>query len=303
VADSEADIYELLAEAQAEPREVDWIVRSCQDRALQDGDEDDTEDALLGRKTANHLREEVLRGDVLFRHTIKVRGRKAKVNCENRGRRQPRQSRTAEVEVRAARVTLRAPWRPDRKLPAVSVNVVLVQEVDPPTNETPVEWILLTSLPIEEVDEVRQVIQYYCVRWMVEVLFRTLKSGCRVQERRFEHVDRFLPCLAVYLIVAWRTLYVCRLGREMPEISCEAIFEPAEWKSVYRVVRRTAPPPEPPTLSEMVRMVAQLGGYVNRKRNDEPGPQTVWLGLQRVHDFALCWQTFGPEAETENILV
>lgn len=292
VADSEADIYELLAEAQTEPREVDWIVRAAQDRALQDGAENGS---------TNHLREQVLSQDVLFTHTIQVRGRKEKVPCSKRSRQQPRKSRTAQVEVRAARVTLRAPWRPDRKLPEVSVNVVLVREINPPANEPPVEWILLTSLPIDDVEQVRTVIQYYCVRWMVEILFRTLKSGCRIEARRFEHADRMLPCLAMYLIVTWRTLYVCRLGREFPDISCEAIFDPAEWKSVYRVVRRQSPPSESPSLAEMVRMVAQLGGYVNRKRTDEPGPQTVWLGLQRMHDIALCWQLFGPEAGTEGI--
>lgn len=183
------------------------------------------------------------------------------------------------------------------------MNVVLVREVDPPEGEPAVEWILLTSLPIDSAAQVRQVIEYYCVRWMIEVFFRTLKSGCRVEDRRFEHLDRFLPCLAVYLIVTWRTLYVCRLGREFPEISCEAVFEPAEWKAVHQVIHRQPPPSTPPTLSTMVRMVAQLGGYVNRKRADEPGPQTVWLGLQRTHDFALCWQAFGPEAEMEASLV
>ncbi len=66
---------------------------------------------------------------------------------------------------------------------------------------------------------------------MIEVFFLTLKSGCRVQQRRFEHAERLLRCLGVYLIVTWRTLFVCRLGREFPQISCEAIFEPAEWKS------------------------------------------------------------------------
>ena len=59
----------------------------------------------------------------------------------------------------------------------------------------------------------------------------------------------------------------------------------------------------PPTLQEMVRLVAQLGGYVNRKRRDEPGPQTVWLGLQRVHDIANCWLIFGPEAKNDELLV
>ncbi|HEY7616059.1 MAG TPA: IS4 family transposase, partial [Terriglobales bacterium] len=129
--------------------------------------------------------------------------------------------------------------------------------------------------------------------------FRTLKMGCRVEERLFEHIDRLLTCLAVYLIVAWRTLYVCRLGRSYPEISCEAVFEPAEWKAVYQVVNRKAPPSKPPGLAEMLRFVGQLGGYVNRKRDDPPGPQTIWIGLQRMHDMALCWQTFGPGAQQE----
>ncbi len=286
VADSEADIYELLAEATTEPHRVDWIVRACQNRAVQREN---------GQETAGkHLREHVLAQPVLCTHTIQVRGRTAKVSCETRGRRQPRQSRQAEMEVRAARVTLRPPWRADRELPAVTVNVVLVREVDPPENDVPVEWLLLTSLPVDEVEQVRQVIQYYCVRWMIEVFFRVLKSGCRVEERRFEHIDRLLPCLAVYMIVAWRTLYVCRLGRGCPDISCEAVFEPAEWKSVWKVIHRTTPPSVPPRLGEMVRLVAQLGGYVNRTRSDPPGPQTIWIGMQRMHDFALCWQLFGP---------
>lgn len=293
VADSEADILEVLAEGMEPPRPVDWIVRSCQDRALVDDLDED-------RAALDYLRAEVLAAPVQYRQTIQVRGREAKVACEDRSRRQPRKSRAAVVEVRAARVTLRAPERAVGQLPDVTVHAVLVTEVAPPADDVAVEWLLLTSLPIDTVDRVRSVVQYYCTRWMVEVFFRVLKSGCRVEARRFERIDRLLPCLAVYLIVAWRTLYVCRLGRSCPEISCEAVFEPAEWQSVYQVVRREPPPKRPPKLQEMVRMVAQLGGYVNRKQVDEPGPQTVWLGLQRLYDIALCWQVFGPGAkETE----
>jgi len=181
----------------------------------------------------------------------------------------------------------------------VTVNAVLVSEADPPPGDEPVEWLLLTSLPVDDVEQVRQVVQFYCVRWMIEVFFRVLKSGCRVEERRFEHIDRLLACLAVYIVAAWRTLYVCRLGRGCPEMSCEAVFEAAEWKSVWKVVQRQDPPRKPPPLGMMVRLVAQLGGYVNRKRTDQPGPQTVWIGLQRMHDFALCWQLFGPEAKNQ----
>ena len=124
VADSEADIYEVLVEGTREPGNSDWIVRAGQNRALlcENGEN-------AGEK---YVRECVLEQPVLFAKTIQVRGRKAKVACETRGRRQPRQSREAEVVARAARVTLRPPWRPDRKLPPVTVNVALVSEVNPP---------------------------------------------------------------------------------------------------------------------------------------------------------------------------
>lgn len=300
VADSEADIFEFLVEGQSESRVSDWLVRACQDRAVL-------------RNAAEHSDETAQTGDlvfaraaaapVLFTNSISVRGRKSLVSCETRSRRQARVSRKAAVEVRATRVTLRPPWRVEGPLPPAEVNVVLVREIDPPAGEEPVEWLLLTSLPIETLEQVREIVGFYCVRWMIEVLFRTLKSGCRVEERRFETIDRQLNCLAVYLIVAWRTLYVCRLGRSLRDADCEVVFEPAEWKAVYRVVCNEPPPSEPPTLRKMVRMVARLGGYVDKPRNDDPGPQTVWLGLQRAHDFALCWQMFGPESENRAELV
>jgi hypothetical protein len=295
VADSEGDIYELLVEGQHKSANLGWIIRGCYDRALAGQCVNAGEDAETGQVSMQRMHEQIMAKPVLFKQHITVRGRKAKVGCDNRGRRQPRQSRIAEVEVRAGRVKLRPPWRPDRKLPDVSVNVVLVREIDPPGDDVPVEWMLLTNLPIAAVGQVRHVIEYYCVRWMIEIAFRTLKSGCRIQQRRFEDVARFEPCLAVYLIVVWRTLYVCYLARVNPQGSCEAAFEPAEWKAVCQIVRCQPPPSEPPTLSEMVAMTAQLGGYVNRKRDDKPGPQTVWLGLQRVHDMARCWKLFGPE--------
>lgn len=293
VADSEADIYEVIAEGMEKPRTAEWIMRSCQDRALVD-------DADEPRAALDYLREELLAAPVLYQQTLKIRGREPKVACEDRGRRQPRKSREAVVEVRSVQVTLRAPQRKEGQLADVTVNAVLVTEVNPPDDDVAVEWLLLTSLPIDTIDQVRLIVQYYCTRWMIEIFFRTLKSGCRVEERRFEDVSRFLPCLAVYLIVTWRVLLVCRLGRSCPEISCEAVFEPGEWRPVYQLVKRKEPPKQPPKLQEMVRIVAQLGGYVNRKRNDEPGPQTVWLGLQRMHDIAWCWEVFGPGARRIN---
>lgn len=313
IADSEADIYELFTEPRgAVP--VHWLIRAAQqDRLLIEtpAAADSPSDSTLSSSaedTANvnqvaatrQIREAALAAPVLFTKPISVRGRRQEISCKTGAREQPRDSRSAQVEVRATTVTLRPPYRVAGPLPAVAVNVVLVREIDPPADDVPVEWLLLTTLPIDDAEQVRQIVQYYAVRFMIEVLFRVLKSGCRVEERRFEHIDRLLPCVAVYLIVAWRTLMVCRLGQSCPDLDCEAVFEPSEWKSVWMAVKRQPPPPTPPKLGIMIRLVAQLGGYVNRPgRKDPPGPQTVWLGLQRARDLAWAWTTFGPGASMQ----
>jgi hypothetical protein len=296
IADSEADIYELFTEPRGE-RPVEWIVRACQDRAVVAAAA--VADAESSTETARHLREAVEKEPALFTQEISVRGRRVKVTCQKRGRNQPRESRQTQVEVRAATVVLRGPWRPGGKLSDITVNVVQVREVTPPAGDMPVEWLLITTLPISTVDEVRAVVAHYTVRFLIEVLFHVLKSGCRVEERRFEHIERMLPCAAIYLIVAWRTLMVCRLGRSCPDLDCEAVFDPAEWKSVWMTVKRKPPPRRPPRLREILPLIAQLGGYVNYPhRKDPPGPQTVWLGLQRMYDLALAWNVFGPGAST-----
>jgi len=282
MADSEADIYELFAEPRGTPS-VHWLIRACQDRAL-------------GTDAGPHLREQVLSTPVLYEVKLGVRGRKAKTTAEDRSRRQNRDSRQATVEVRATTVTLRPPWRCDRQLPAITVNVVLVREPNPPAGEPPVEWMLVTTLPIDTLEHVRTIVEYYCVRWSIEILFRTLKQGCRIEQRRLEDVERVLPCLGLYLIVAWRTLFVCRMGRECPDVDCEAIFEPSEWKAVWTAVHQKKPPKKIPTLAKMVHLIASLGGYVDRPKTD-PGTQTLWIGLQRMYDLAWAWDTFGPGAK------
>jgi hypothetical protein len=280
VADSEADIFEWLAEPRGP---LHWLIRACQDRALQAG--------------GLHLRERVLATPLLYRVDVRIRGRQAVTAVERRGRRQNRESRQATVEVRATTVDLRPAWRFDRQLPASTVQVVLVREPDPPADEEPVEWMLLTTLPIDTPEHVRTIVSYYGTRWSIEVFFRTLKSGCRVERRHFEHVDRVLPCLALYLIVAWRTLLVCRMGRDCPDLDCEAIFEPSEWKAVWSAVHKKKPPKKPPRLAALVHLVAGLGGYVERPKS-EPGTQTLWIGLQRMYDLAWAWDSFGPGAKT-----
>jgi len=80
------------------------------------------------------------------------------------------------------------------------------------------------------------------------------------------------------MIIAWRVLPLTMLGRACPEMSCDVVFAEEEWQAVYLVTERKPPPEQPPALDTMVRMVAGLGRFLNRKRDGFPGPQTIWIG-------------------------
>jgi len=281
IADSEADIYELFAEPRlvGGRRELQLLIRACQNRLLTDSDQ--------------HLLSAVRATDCLYQCTVEISSRKQKSQAQTGKRKTTRDARQATVEIRATAVTLKPPARFDRELPAIPINVVLVEETNPPTGQVAIQWLLLTTLPVNHSMQVQRIVEYYCVRWQIEIYFRTLKSGCRIEERYFERIGRLQNCLAVYVIIAWRILYLCRLGRDCPDLDCEVIFSASEWKAVYTIVCRRPLPEKPPTLNEMVRMVASLGGYVIRAKTN-PGTQTLWLGLQRIHDLSNAWDTFGP---------
>jgi hypothetical protein len=283
VGDSEADIYELFSE----PRElsstkqgkVHLLVRAGQNRITTD------QCKWLEKARATPC---------LYECTTNVSARTASLpKAKKSSRTQSRNARVAKLEVRATTVTLKPPPRPDRKLPEVTVNIVLVEETDPPDGCAPIQWLLVTTLPIDDSNQVEAIVGSYCVRWQIEIYFRTIKSGCRIEERQFETLDRLMNCIAVYSIIAWRIMYLCRLGRDCPDMDCEIVFEPSEWKSVYMTLKHADPPSTPPHLNDIIRMIALLGGYV-RRNSTQPGPQTLWLGLQRVHDLSTAWNVFGP---------
>jgi len=94
----------------------------------------------------------------------------------------------------------------DRTLPAVEITALLASEPAPPTGEAPVEWLLLTNLPVDTPAQALEKIQWYLCRWQIEVYFRILKSGCRIQKLQLEKLERLGPALACYRIVAWRVL-------------------------------------------------------------------------------------------------
>ena len=285
LADSDGDVYEYLLEAQAAPGVVkaSFIIRACQNRALVNPE------AASSSHPMRHLRERVAGTPVLAQRTLEIRKRDAPA-AEDRKRKQAREARTAVVDICAARVRLRGPERPGGKLPDLEVNAVLVLERNPPPGVEPVEWLLLTDLPIDTVEDVLRVVDYYTCRWQIEIYNRILKSGSKVEESQMETAERFEPYLALCMIVAWRVMYVMMLGRDCPDLPCDIALDEDEWQAVYATVKRQPPPPEPPTMQTMVRLIGSLGGWLGRKCDGEPGPKAMWVGMQRMTDLALGWR-------------
>ena len=280
VGDSESDIYDLFAYTLAsEQPNLKILVRAGQRRVTAD-DEDWTEQV---RKTIK-----------IGGQSINVGARTAKIGKGKTARSRSREARTADLEIRKATIELRRPVDCDNRLPStIEVNLVLCEEVSPPEGEDAISWLLVTTLPIDSDEDVQRVIESYCRRWQIEIFFKVLKSGCKIEYRRFENIDRILNCLAFYSVIAWRLMYICHMGRECPDIECEVMFEPSEWKSVYAVLGIEMPKVGCPTLNELIRAIARLGGFVDRPKN-QPGPKTLWTGLQRCYDLSNAWNAFGP---------
>ena len=287
LSDSEGDVYEALLAAVPVPgqRMARFIIRAAQDRCL----------AQRGFKLVATAEAT----PALATLSVRVSRRVANPS-EKRKRKKARPTRQATVTVRAARLRLRGPERPGGRLPDLEVNCVLAREQDPPAGEEAIEWVLLTDLPIDTAEQAVGVVLYYSVRWQAEVFFGVLKGGCQVEQRQLEDPERYKACLAVYLIVAWRVLYLSMRGRRDAEAPCEVVFEPDEWRAAYTMARGEAPR-QVPRLGEMVGVVAELGGYIKRgKGGGPPGPKVIWRGLVRLMDFVAGWRAFGPGRTEEN---
>jgi hypothetical protein len=266
VFDREGDIFGVLHAALAAERPRPLLVRAKADRRLEGAP----------ARLFQHLRRQPVVATLVVRQ----------------GRRGDRAARTATLSVRFAPVTLQAPddWPAAERKP-LHVWAVYAYEDHPPRPAERISWMLLTTVPVATADDAVRMVSWYACRWTIEVLFKVLKSGCKIEERQLETYDRLRRCLAVDLVVAWQILYLTTVGRETPNLLCTVLFEEADWKAVWVFVHQgTKPLPKtPPTLRTMTRMIGQLGGHLGRRRDGEPGAVTLWRGLQRLPDLAAMW--------------
>ena len=134
-----------------------------------------------------------------------------------------------------------------------------------------------------------QIIDWYRARWEIEMYFHVLKSGCRVESLQLRSIEKIERALVLYMVVAWRIASLMRLGRSCPDMDAQVMFEPDEWKAAY-ILNKMPLPPQPPRLNDVVRLVAQLGGFLARKGDGEPGVKTIWEGMQRIFDAVIAME-------------
>ena len=264
--DREGDLYDLFAQALAltgGPR-VHVLVRSRHNRRLQDRE--------------LRLWEAVGRAPLAGQLKVRV------------GRRGEQPARLATLSIRFSPATL-APPRRKASQPTLAVWAIEAREMRPPKGVTPILWRLVTTLPVTCAEEALEKVAWYAQRWQIEVLHKVLKSGCQIEQRQLETAARLERALSVDLVVAWRLLALCKAAREQPDAAVSAWLSQTEWEALCGYVQqRTGPPKPPPTVRQAVRWIAQLGGFMGRKHDGQPGPITLWRGLHRLTDLTAMWQ-------------
>lgn len=251
VADRESDAYEAFMRLGAK---CDFVIRACQARALE-AEEGSVFDAVKG-------------APVLGGFEIGLRARPGQ------------RARTAQLQVRARPVVLRPPWRPDGKLPVLgAINVVEIAETGrTPKGVKPLHWILLTSLPAETFDQAVSIAKIYRKRWLIEEYHKALKTGTGIEESQLETMGRVDALLGISAVLAVRLLAL--KNRRDSDLA----FTPEGDEELYLKIL-TAQGYKPKgrwTEREYLRSVAQMGGFMGRKGDGDPGWQTIWWGMLRL---------------------
>jgi hypothetical protein len=255
LADREADMVEMMRRAQELGNPADWLVRAKHDRCLPGG-----EGAKLWATTTE--------GEPLGAIEFTL------------GARAHRPARKVRQQLWARRVEIS-----DGKRGRLNVTCVVAREVDAPDGAKPVEWRLLTNREAGTREQAAELIDWYRARWEIEIYFHVLKNGCEVETLQLGAVDRLERALALFMVVSWRITYLMRKGRTCPDLDATLFFDADEIHGAHLLAKKKLPT-KAPTVNEVVRLIAQIGGFLARKGDGEPGAKTIWRGLDKVQTAA-----------------
>jgi hypothetical protein len=262
VGDRESDIYELFHEATQDQEGPELLVRADRGRNRQ----------VEGKSLWEKMADEPIAGY-------------QEVEVPARG---SRRRRTAKLAVHYGKVTLNCPA--GKKLPSVDVWAVYVHEVEHSRRvREPLDWLLLTTVETTDFKQACERIQWYARRWNIEVFHRTLKSACRIEDRRLHHADSLKACLLIDMVISWRIYWLTIHGRQTPDIPCDAFLAEHEWQALCAYIHKEVPPVAPP-LGKAILMIGSLGGHLGRKSDPPPGTVCMRKGLDYLHALASMFQ-------------
>lgn len=268
IGDRESDIYELFCVAQEIGTR--FLVRSCVDRL-----------AVDGRTTIAQVMEGV---EPSGTHIVRFRDTSG-------------QQQEACLSVKFATMTVCPPIGKQRDYDSHTLQIIHAQEVNPPDHRAPLVWKLITNLEVNSFADAVHKLEWYSRRWCIETFFKTLKSGCRIEDIRLTTADRLANCIALACVTAWRISWLTWLKRIEPVGSPASVFTHIE----MMLLNRSSPPPRGDQTYDInfyITAVARLGGYLARRNDPPPGTIILWRGFSRLADLVVGYEHAGHDGLT-----
>lgn len=265
VGDRESDLFDLYRAAQ-ELAGVGFLIRVKHDRNASAGHDTPERQSIAARKATSLKR--------LLRAMPAVGQSKLWITP-----RADRAGRWATLDVCGGPVTLWPPQVQGAAGRAVRCWALRVWEVDAPDGAAPIEWMLLSSEPVNDLADALRLTEYYTLRWLIEQYHQCLKSGCKVQQRQLETVDRLTPLIGMLAVVAVRLLQLkndARLTPQKPAIDAAPVELVQTLAKLIEVDAATL------TVVRFTHEVAKLGGFLGRRGDGDPGWKTLWLGWHEL---------------------
>ncbi len=257
VGDRESDIYELFCTAKQ--INTHFLVRACVDRLAGDGE----------HTIADEMKEVVVKG----LHRIQVQDKKGNLS-------------EATLEIRYRRIHVLPPIGKKKHYPDLWLTVIYAEERGKPKNRERISWKLITDLSVTSRKEAIEKLDWYALRWKIEVFHKILKSGCKAESSKLRTAERLTNLISVFCILSWRIFWMTMINRGHPDASPMQVFTKDEIKLLDQLIKRNNNENNE-TLSYYFTLLARLGGYLARASDPPPGNLVIWRGLSRLTDIEL----------------
>lgn len=255
IGDRESDIYELFCAANE--IETHFLIRTCVDRLAGEGE----------HTIADEMAEVKLKGF----HRVNVTDKKGKQS-------------EAVLELKYKRIKVLPPIGKRKSYPELVLTVIEATERKKPKNREAIHWKLMTDLPVLSRRDAIEKLNWYAMRWKIEIFHKILKSGCKVESSKLRTAERLSKLISIFCILSWRIFWITMLNRCSKRLSAYTAFTETEIKLLGSFMKNDICRSVAKNLSYYINTLAKLGGYLARASDPPPGNMVIWKGLSRLTD-------------------